>query len=180
MSFSNHNRPQHPTLNYFQGSPYRQYGSGIGTAIKAGLKGFVIPMVKRYGIPVAKSFLQQAAPEVINLLDGNSKPKAAMKNAIKKTIRQQMDSGRRRRVSGVPRGKKGRYPKLKKKSKLKKKKSKQRRRKPLKKKKKLSLDSLIGRKPVRRRNTKSKKKAGKNFLLRQLIAPDHLFVCYDN
>ena len=84
MSYSNHNRPQHPTLNYFQGSPYRQYGSGIGTAIKAGLKGFVIPMVKRYGIPVAKSFLQQAAPEVINLLDGNTKPKAAMKNAIKK------------------------------------------------------------------------------------------------
>ena len=84
MSSSNHSRPQHPTLNYFQGSPYRQYGSGIGTAIKAGLKGFVIPMIKRYGFPVAKFFLQQTAPEVINLLDGSTKPKAAMKNALKK------------------------------------------------------------------------------------------------
>ena len=101
MRYSNHNRPQHTTLNYFQGSPYRQYGSGVCTAIKADLvKGFVIPMVERYGIPVAKSFLQQAAPEVINPLDGSTKPKAAMKNAIKKTIRQQKGSGRRRRVSG--------------------------------------------------------------------------------
>ena len=106
MSYSNPNRPQHPTSNYFQGSPYRHYGSSIGTATKAGLKGFVIPMVKRYGIPVANPLLQQAAPEIINLFDGSTKSKAAMKNAIKKTIRHQMGSGRRRRVSGVPRGKK--------------------------------------------------------------------------
>ena len=39
--------------NYFLGSGYRQYGSGFGAAVKASLKGFVIPMVKTYGIPVA-------------------------------------------------------------------------------------------------------------------------------
>ena len=77
-------------MNYFQGSPYRQYGSGIGAAIKAGLRGFVILMDKLYGLPVAKSFLTQAAPAVLNILDGTTKPKTAMKNAVKKTIRQQI------------------------------------------------------------------------------------------
>ena len=81
------------SINYFRGSPYRQYGSGFGAAVKAGLKGFVIPMVKIYGIPVAKSFLQQAAPELINILDGSTKPKAAMRNAVKKAIRKQVGGG---------------------------------------------------------------------------------------
>ena len=81
-------------MNYFQGSPYRQCGSGIGAAIKAGLRGFVIPMFKRYGLPVAKSFLTQTAPEVLNILDRTTKPKTAMENAVKKTIRQQIGGGR--------------------------------------------------------------------------------------
>ena len=119
-------------------------------------------MIKRYGFPVAKSFLQQAAPEVINLLDGSTKPKAAMKNALKKTIRQQIGSGHRRRAGGVTRGKKGRHTKQKRKSKPKKK-SKQRRRKSLKSKKKSSLDSPFRRKPVRQRKTKSKKRSRQDF-----------------
>ena len=95
MPRANQNHEIGPSsINYFRGSPYRQYGSGFGAAIKAGLKGFVIPMVKRYGIPVAKSFLQQAAPELINILDGSTKPKAAMRNAVKKTIRKQVGGGR--------------------------------------------------------------------------------------
>ena len=81
---SNHIKPHLSSLNYFQGSPSRQYGSGLGTAIKMGFRGFVIPMMRRYGIPAAKSFLRAAAPEVINVLDGTSKPKAAVKNALKK------------------------------------------------------------------------------------------------
>ena len=56
----------------------------------------MIPTVKRYGIPVVKSFLQHAAPEVLNILDGSTKPKTAMKNAVKKTIRQQIGGGRGR------------------------------------------------------------------------------------
>ena len=61
-----------------------------------GFRGFVIPMMGRYGIPAAKSFLRGAAPEVINVLDGTSKPKAAVKNALKKTIRQQVGGGLKR------------------------------------------------------------------------------------
>ena len=95
MPRTNQNHETGPnSINYFRGSPYRQYGSGFGAAIKAGLKGFVIPVVNSYGFPVAKSFLQQAAPEVINILDGSTKPKAAMRNAVKRTIRKQIDGGR--------------------------------------------------------------------------------------
>ena len=93
---SNHIKPHLSSLNSFQGSPSRQYGSGLGTAIKMGFRGFVIPMMRRYGIPAAKSFLRAAAPEVINVLDGTSKPKAAVKNALKKTIRQQVGGGLKR------------------------------------------------------------------------------------
>ena len=89
-------------IDYFRGSPYRQYGSGFGAAIKAGLKGFVITMVKRYGIPVVKSFLQQAAPEVINISDGSTKPKAAMRNAVKKTIRKRWRGTRRQNYETCP------------------------------------------------------------------------------
>ena len=95
MPRANQNHETGPnSINYFRGSPYRQYGSGFGAAIKVGLKGSVIQMVKRDGIPVAKSFLQQAAPEVINILDGSTKAKAAMPNAVKKTIRKQVGGGR--------------------------------------------------------------------------------------
>ena len=100
----NQNQNSGPSsVNYFRGSPYHQYRSGFGAAIKAGLKGFVIPMVKRYGIPVAKSFLQQAAPEVINILDSSTKQKAAMRNAVKKTIRKQVGGGRGGRIQDVSR-----------------------------------------------------------------------------
>ena len=95
MPRANQNHETGPnSINYFRGSPYRQYGSGFGAAIKAGLKGFVKPMMKRYGIPVAKSFLQLAAPEVIKILDGSTKPKTAMRNAVKKTILKQVGRGR--------------------------------------------------------------------------------------
>ena len=95
MPRANQNHETGPnSKKYFRGSPYRQYGSGFGAAIKAGLKGFVILMVKRYGIPVAKLFLQQAAPKVIKFLDGSTKPKAAMRKAVKKTIRKQVGGGR--------------------------------------------------------------------------------------
>ena len=100
----NQNQNSGPSsVNYFRGSPYHQYRRGFGAAIKAGLKGFVIPMVKRYGIPVAKSFLQQAAPEVINILDSSTKKKAAMRNAVKKTIRKQVGGGRGGRIQAVSR-----------------------------------------------------------------------------
>ena len=67
------------TENYFAGSQARQYGSGLDSAIRKGLKGFVIPRAKKYGIPSAHNFLSVFAPEVIELLDGQPKPKNSIK-----------------------------------------------------------------------------------------------------
>lgn len=91
------NRMDHSSMNYFRGSSNRQYGSGIGTAIKMGLRGFVIPMAKKYVVPVAKTFIQNAAPEVLDVISGNSKAKAAMKRAVSKTVRQQVGGAKRGR-----------------------------------------------------------------------------------
>lgn len=82
---------------YFAGSSSRQYGSGIGSAIRVGLKSFVIPLAKRYGITLAKNFLSSAAQEVLELLDGGTKPKTALKKVVKNTIRKQVGGGRRKR-----------------------------------------------------------------------------------
>ena len=53
------------TGNYPAGSQARQYGSGLSSAIRVGLKEFVNFLAKKYGIPLAKGFLSAAAPEVI-------------------------------------------------------------------------------------------------------------------
>ena len=77
---------------YFFGSwPYCGYGSGFGAGIKTGLRGFVIPMVRKSGFPVAKLFLQQSATEILNIFRGGTD---LLKNAVKKTIRKQIDDGR--------------------------------------------------------------------------------------
>ena len=67
------------TEKYFAGSQARQNGSGLGSAIRKGLKGFVIPLSKKYGIPLAKLFLSTAAPEYLEILDGCSLPKSSIK-----------------------------------------------------------------------------------------------------
>ena len=72
------------TPNFYAGSTSRQYGSGVGAAIRLGLKSFVIPLAKRYGLPLAKNFLSSAAPEVLDLINGQKKPKAAFKSAVRK------------------------------------------------------------------------------------------------
>ena len=69
--------------SYFAGSVNRQYGSGIGSAVRIGLRSFVIPLAKKYGIPFAKNLLTSAAPEVLELIDGKTKPKAAIKRVVK-------------------------------------------------------------------------------------------------
>ena len=93
------------TPNFYAGSTSRQYGSGVGAAIRLGLKSFVIPLAKRYGLPLAKNFLSSAAPEVLDLINGQKKPKAAFKSAVKKTIKKQVGGKRlRRSVVGVVKG----------------------------------------------------------------------------
>ena len=47
------------TEKYFAGFQARQNGSVLGSAIRKGLKGFVIPLSKKYGIPLAKLFFYQ-------------------------------------------------------------------------------------------------------------------------
>ena len=83
--------------SYFAGSVNRQYGSGIGSAVRIGLRSFVIPLAKKYGIPFAKNLLTSAAPEVLELIDGKTKPKAAIKRVVKNTIKKQVGAGRRKR-----------------------------------------------------------------------------------
>ena len=82
------------TGSYFVGSPSRQYGSGIGSAIKLGLKSFVLPRAKKYGVPLAKSFIGEAAPELPKVLEGSSKPKEEFRSAARTTIRKQVGGGR--------------------------------------------------------------------------------------
>ena len=82
---NNHSNP-----GFYSGSSNRQYGSGIGSAIKLGLRGFVIPMVKKYGLPLAKNFVKSATPELLGLMDGSVSPKQAMKNSMRKTIKSQV------------------------------------------------------------------------------------------
>ena len=79
---------------YFVVSPSRQYGSGIGSAIRLGLKGFVLPIAKKYGVPLARNFIAVAAPELLKVLEGSSKPKEAFRSAAKTTIRRQLGGGR--------------------------------------------------------------------------------------
>ena len=79
---------------YFMGSPSRQYGSGIGSAIRLGLKGFVLPIAKKYGVLLARNFIGAAAPELLKVLEGSSKPKEEFRSAPKTTIRKQLGGGR--------------------------------------------------------------------------------------
>ena len=65
--------------SFYSGSTNRQYGSGLGSALRLGLKSFVIPLAKRYGLPLAKNLVQSAAPEVLGIIEGRTKPKAALK-----------------------------------------------------------------------------------------------------
>ena len=78
---------------YFVGSPSRQYGSGIGSAIRLGLKGFVLPIAKTFGVPLARNFIGAAAPELLKVLEGSSKPKEVFRSAAKTTIRKQLGGG---------------------------------------------------------------------------------------
>ena len=79
---------------YFVGSPSRQYGSGIGSAIRLGLKGFVLPTAKKYGVRLAWNFIGTAAPELLKVLEGSNKHKEAFRSAAKTTIRKQLGGGR--------------------------------------------------------------------------------------
>ena len=94
--------------SFYSGSTNRQYGSGLGSALRLGLKSFVIPLAKRYGLPLAKNLVQNAAPEVLGILEGRTKPKAALKKTLRETVKKQIGSGRSRRKRKRSSTKKGR------------------------------------------------------------------------
>ena len=72
----------------------RQRGSGFGTFVGRTaipiLRKFVLPAAKRIG----KELIQEAAPELLDVVSGKTKPKQALKNTAKKTVRKQFAGGR--------------------------------------------------------------------------------------
>ena len=147
--------------SFYSGSTNRQYGSGLGSALRLCLKKFVIPLAKRYGLPLAKNLVQSAAPEVLGIIEGRTKPKAALKKTLRETVKKQTGSGRsrrkkkrsstkkgRRRLSSKPR----RRTKTKRKTKSKKKRSRYQRRK----------SKGSARKTIRKRSTRKKRVLGTN------------------
>ena len=75
-------------------SPSRQYGSGFGATIRLELKGFVLPMTKKYGVPRARNLIGAAAPELLKELQGSTKPKQEFGSAAKTIRRKQLGGGR--------------------------------------------------------------------------------------
>jgi len=80
----------------------RQRGSGIG-AFAAGIGRIAMPFAKKLLLPAAKKIgkelILQSLPEIAEIATKRKSPKAAMKSAVRKTIRKQMGAGRYRRKS---------------------------------------------------------------------------------
>lgn len=81
------------TLPVYSGA-LRQRGAGIGSLL-GGISRFVIPLARKYALPIGKEFIRNAVPELVNVLEGKSKPKSAIKRATIKTVRKQVGGGRR-------------------------------------------------------------------------------------
>lgn len=91
---SNTHYNYHPGV--FRGATSRQYGAGLGSAVAFGVKNFVVPVAKKYGVPLAKNFLVSAAPEVLEVFGGRKKAKAAAKTVFRNTAKRQLGLGRSR------------------------------------------------------------------------------------
>jgi hypothetical protein len=85
----------HVQMPYFQGAS-RQRGKGLGsmafavarTALPI-FKKFILPAAKRIG----KTALEFAAPELLEVIAGRTKPKQALKRVAKKTAKAQLGGG---------------------------------------------------------------------------------------
>ena len=86
-------------LPYYYAEELRQKGSGPGIgALLAGARTFLQPLAKKYLLPIGKELLQSAAPEIIDVVSGKRKPRAAFKRAVKKTVVKQL-GGRKRKIN---------------------------------------------------------------------------------
>ena len=83
---------QRPSGAHFVGLTSGQYRSGIRSAFRSELKGFVLPIAKKYNVSLAKNSFGAAAPELLKMLQGSSQPKEAFRSAAKTTIRKQLES----------------------------------------------------------------------------------------
>ena len=88
------------SMPYFKGTS-RQRGRGIGTfATLAG--GVAMPLIKKYFIPTAKRVAVDLAKEIqheaVDVLKGKTKPKQALKRAVKNTARRQLGAGKKRKI----------------------------------------------------------------------------------
>ena len=88
------------SLPHFSGY-YRQRGSGFG-ALAAGIGRVAIPFAKKILLPAAKKIgkelLLQGAPEFVDAVTKRKTPRQAAKATIRKTVKKQFGSGRRRRI----------------------------------------------------------------------------------
>ncbi len=73
----------------------KQNGEGFGALMKIGrriapvLSNVIVPAAKR----IAKSLAEEAAPEIMNVIEGKVKPRQALKQTVKRTARKQLGGG---------------------------------------------------------------------------------------
>jgi len=82
-------------LPYYSGAA-RQRGSGLG-ALAATVGRFALPVFRNVLFPAAKKFTQnlvaEAAPEMINLIDGKTNFKKATKRTLSKATKKSLQRG---------------------------------------------------------------------------------------
>ena len=79
----------------------RQRGSGFG-ALVAGIGRVALPFVRKFLLPAAKKvgrdLLIDSIPELVDVVSKRKTPKAAAKEALRKTVNRQLGQGGRGRV----------------------------------------------------------------------------------
>ena len=100
---------------YFSGVP-RQRGSGLGS-LALSVARTALPIFRKFVLPtvksVGKSLLTEAVPEMGEVLSGHQDLRSAARNTIKKTVRKQVGSARKRKRSKSTRKKTKRSTKTK-------------------------------------------------------------------
>ena len=84
------------TMPHFLGQ-YRQRGSGFG-ALAIGIGRVALSLARKFIVPpakrIGKELLVQSAPELIDIATRKERPRKALKNTVKNTIKKQVGAGR--------------------------------------------------------------------------------------
>ncbi len=96
------------SMPYFSGAA-RQRGRGLGSlALSIGrtalpiFKKFIVPAAKRIG----RNVMQDALPEVMDVVSGRAKPRQALKRTMQKTVKRQIGGSQPKRCPGKRKAKK--------------------------------------------------------------------------